>query len=237
VSALALALVLLASPRELNDAGMKAYRAKQLEQAVEQFKKALEEDPEEKTAGPSVKEQVERAKLRALIHHNLACAQSLLRAKGQVCVTDNYRSVIVKHLHESVKYDPSRLERATKDPDLAAVRDTLGFQSLLGLSISRDGDLPTLLPRVRWWSPGEGAYGSTQELTFKADGTCESKRKMMSADGRPMPPKVTKGRWKLDGRTLTIDWGAGTKSEGQVTDTGLTLDGTRWADSPSECEA
>lgn len=231
------ALALLASPKELNDSGMKAYRGKQLEQAVDLFRKALAEDPEEKTAGPSVKEQVERAKLRALIHHNLACAQSLLRAKGQVCVTDNYRGDIVKHLHESVRYDPSRLDRATKDPDLAAVRDTLGFQSLLGLSIARDVDLLALLPRVRWWTPGQGAFGSLSELGFKADGTCESKTKVMTEDGKPLPPKVVKGRWKLSGRKLSIEWADGKKSEGEVAEAGLQLDGTPWSDSPSECDA
>src|SRR3954471_5214301 len=136
-----LLMMLAASPRELNDAGLKSYRAKDLEKAVEQFQKALAEDPEERTAGPTMKEKVERARLRALIHHNLACAQALLRAKGQVCVTENYRGVIVDHLFKSVAYVPSRLERAVSDPDLASVRDTLGFQSLLGLSIERDVDL------------------------------------------------------------------------------------------------
>lgn len=231
------ALLLLASPRELNDSGMKAYRARQLEQAVDLFKKALAEDPEEKTAGPSVREQVERAKLRALIHHNLACAQSLLRARGQVCVTDNYRGDIVKHLHESVRFDPSRLDRATRDPDLAAVRDTLGFQSLLGLSIERDVDLPALLPRVKWWSPGQGAFGSLSDLTFKADGSCVMTTKVISEDGRPLAPKVEKGRWKLLGRKLSLELSGGKKVEGQVTQTGLELEGTLWSDSPSECDA
>lgn len=232
-----LLLVLSAGPRELNDAGMKAYRGKQLEKAVEQFQKALAEDPEDKTAGPSVKERVERARLRALIHHNLACAQALLRAKGQVCVTDNYRSAIVEHLHASVRFDPSRLDRATTDPDLAAVRDTLGFQSLLGLSIERDADLLALLPRVHWWSPGAGAFGSLSELAFKADGSVESKARVMGDEGQVLPPKITAGRWKLTGRKLSIEWKDGKKSAGEVTATGLTLDGTAYGDSPSECDA
>ena len=237
MTALLAVLLLTATPKELNDSGMKAYRARQLEQAVDLFRKALAEDPEEKTVGPSVKEQVERAKLRALMHHNLACVQSLLRAKGQVCVTDNYRGDIVKHLHDEVRIDPSRLDRVTSDPDLAVVRDTLGFQSLLGLSISRDADLPALLPRVKWWSPGQGMYGSMEELTFKADGTCELKRRLMTNDGRPAPPKTSKGRWKLAGRKLTIEWVGADKSEGEVIEGGLQLNGTPWSDSPSECEA
>src|SRR5690348_15954730 len=177
-----LLMVLTAGPRELNDAGMKAYRAKDLTKAFESFKQALDADPEEKTAGPSTKEKVERARLRALIHHNLACVQALLRAKGKVCETDAYRSSIVEHLAQSVKYDPSRLDRATSDPDLASVRDTLGFQSLLGLSIERDVDLLALLPRVHWWSPGQGAYGSLTELGFRADGTVEKKTKALEED-------------------------------------------------------
>ena len=230
-------LLLVASPRELNDAGMKAYRGKQLEKAAGLFKQALAEDPDEKTAGPSMREQVDRAKLRALIHHNLACVQSLMRAKGQVCVTDNYRSAIVTHLHQSVKYDPSRLDRATNDPDLAAVRDTLGFQSLKGLSIERDVDLLALLPRVRWFSPGVGAYGSLSELAFKPDGTCQLTTKVFSDDGKLLPPKISKGRWKLAGRKLEIEWDGGKKVEGQIGANGPELEGTQWSDSPSECEA
>jgi tetratricopeptide (TPR) repeat protein len=232
---LLLALSAAPTPKELNDAGMKSYRAKELEKAVEQFQKALTIDPDDKDA-PSLKERVERAKLRALIHHNLACVQSLLRAKGQVCVTDNYRGVIVEHLRQSVMLDPGRLDRATKDPDLASVRDTLGFQSLLGLSIARDVDLLALLPRVKWWSPGVGAYGSLGELTFKADGTCQLKQRTMSEDGKPPTVTTTNGRWKLSARKLTIDL-PGRALAGEVTETGLELDGTPWADSPSECDA
>ncbi|MBK7860458.1 MAG: tetratricopeptide repeat protein [Archangiaceae bacterium] len=232
-----LMLLLAASPRELNDAGMKSYRARDYAKAVEHFQKALELDPEDKEAGPSVKEQVERARLRALIHHNLACVQSLMRAKGEVCSTDNYRSAIVEHLRQSVRFDPSRLDRAVNDPDLAAVRDTLGFQSLKGLSISRDADLAALLPRVHWWSPGVGVYGSTNELTFKADGTVESKTKVVSEEGKLLAPKVVTGRWKLDGRKLSIDWRDGKKAGGAINDRGFDLDGTAYSDSPSECDA
>src|SRR5438874_1559916 len=132
----------------------------------------------------------------------------------------------------------SRLERATTDPDLAAVRDTLGFQSLLGLSIARDVDLLALLPRVHWWSQGEGAFGSLGELTFRADGTVETKARGFDDEGNVRPAKIVQGRWKLKGRSLSIEWsGVAKKSEGRVTDDGLELDGKRWHDAASECEA
>jgi hypothetical protein len=231
------ALAAAPSPRELNDEGMQAYRAKDFAKAVEVFQAALATDPEDKDAGPSIKEKVERARLRALIHHNLACVQALMRAKGEICATDNLRPTIVEHLHRSVQYDPSRLERATTDPDLASVHDTLGFQSLLGLSIHRDVDLLALLPRVRWWSPGVGVYGSMTEVSFRPDGSIESKTKVISEDGKPLAPKVLAGRWRLSGRKLTIEWKDGKKSSGTVTETGVELDGTRYQDSPSECDA
>lgn len=234
---LCVALALTASVRELNDAGMKAYRIKQLPEAAALFTKALDADPDDKDVGPSVKEHVERARLRAVIHHNLACVQALRRAKGNVCDGDNYRDTIVEHLHKAVALDPSRLDRALTDPDLAGVRDTLGFQSLLGLSAAREADLPALLARVHWWSPGVGAYGSRSQLVFKADGTVVLTTRQMSEEGKVLAPTVLKGKWKLAGRALTFEWADGKKWAGTFSDSGLELDGQHWRDSPSECDA
>lgn len=222
------------TPRELNSAGMDQYRLRKLKEAAALFTRAIAAEPKELPA--TTKEQTELARTLALAHYNLACVLALLRARGQVCEAEAYRSNVLSHLQEAVRRDPARLERALKDPDLASVRDTLGYQSMLGLHPSRTADLPALLPRVRYWSPGAGAYGSIHQLDLVANGTAVLTTRSFDDAGK-VKVKAERGRWKLDGRNLSVTVPS-TALEGPVAEDGsLEFKAGRFTDAPSECDA
>ena len=196
-----LALLLAASPTvaDANAAGMKLYQAKRYPEAIEQFKAAIDSA----TGQPSTKEEVAQSRALALAHFNLACAMALARKAGKTCEVGAYMGVVWEHVLESIRLDPSRLEKAVTDPDLKELRGTLQFQSLLGLSPARESDLPKLLPIVTWYVQG-GAYGPTRDLTFSANGTVELTLRLPNADGFPLDFRHFKGRWTLKGRELKL---------------------------------
>lgn len=238
-----LALVLLfaqpeppVSLRELNARGISAFRQKKLEEAAKSFDAAVRAAPVDPPL--TLKTEVERSRQLAFAHYNLACALSLLRQAGRLCTVENYRSNIIHHLHQAVRLEPSRLERALKDPDLRAVRDTLGFQSLLGLSPRELKDLSKLLTKVRWFAPGKGAAGSLEEYRFFARGTVEALKQRFDDEGKRLPPLRVRGTWTLDGRQLRLVWPGGAVNEGSFVENGqLVFDGQRWSDEPTECDA
>jgi hypothetical protein len=197
-------LLLAATPAEANAAGMRLYQAKRHREAAAEFRRALSLD----AVAPSLKEQTVQRKALALAHFNLACSLALQRKAGQTCETEAYRSTIWQQVREAIAIDPARLERALADPDLATVRDTLAYQSLLGRSPAREADLPGILKGVTWWSEGKGAFGSLHELRFgAADATITSL--VFDGDGNPLPKRnIMKGSWSLSGRTVTITFGA-----------------------------
>ncbi len=221
--------------KELNSAGMDKYKAKQLVEAIALFAQAIEAG--EKEAPLSMKEQVERNRTLALAHFNRACSQALLRKAGRVCDGDAYRSTIMAHLEKAVLLDPSRLERVLADKDLAPIRDTIAYQGMLGFSAKREKDLPTLLSRTHWYSPGVGAFGSLSHVVFKPSGVVTEERRTMNDETGKMSVKQVTGTWTLAGRKLTVTL-EGKAVEGTLGEDGkLVLNGVQFADEPSECGA
>ena len=239
---LTLLLVLAAEPTvfEANAAGMKLYQARKYLEAKDQFVAALKDQ----APRPTVKEQTALVRTRALAEFNLACTLSLLRRTGKVCAADAYRGEVMAHVLASIALDPNRLEKALTDKDLAEIRDTVAYQSLLGLSLERDADVPKVLPKVSWWSQGQGVYGSLHRLQLGPDGRFTLTSRVIDDDGAPKPSKVVKGTWSLTGRTLKLV--AGEPLPGlQATTVELTVSGTQlesrqwttFTDAPSECDA
>ncbi|MBL8939171.1 MAG: hypothetical protein JNM69_31710 [Archangium sp.] len=237
-----LALLLAAAPTvaDANAAGMKLYQAKRYPEAIAQFKAALEREAEQ----PSTKEQVAQTRALALAHFNLACAMALARKAGKTCEVEAYLPSIWEHVLEAIRIDPNRLEKALTDPDLKELRTTLQFQSLLGLSPSRDADLPKLITAVTWYSAGEGAYGSTRSMTFTPGGVSLTLR-LLNEAGLPLDIRTFKGTWTLKGRALKLVFaqplpGLDTKELSFTIEPDGSLAAGQWSrfsDSPSECDA
>ena len=223
------------SARDLNSAGMEKYKARQLVEAIGLFQQAIENG--EKETPLSTKEKVERNRTLALAHFNHACAQSLLRKAGKVCDGDAYRSAITGHLEQSVMLDPNRLERVLADKDLESIRDTLAYHSMLGLTVKREKDLPALLAKVRWWSPGSGAFGSLSQLTFAAGGEVTELVRAVDPEGGKESTRSLKGRWTLTGRSLSLTIEGKTRAGTVGEDGKLELGGVAYRDEPSECGA
>ena len=166
--ALALAHVPAPAARALNTEGFRLYRAGRLPEALERFRAAAEADPR-----------------YALARYNQAATLGALRKQGPqaVCSHDAFRHVITEHLAASVALDPRRLARAKVDPDFDGVRDTVAYQRLLGLDPARPGDAARLVPRVTWWGPGVGAYGSLVKLRFAPRGRVVLERREVGEAG------------------------------------------------------
>lgn len=242
---LLLSILLAASPAETNAAGMKLYQAKKYPEAIAEFRKAIDtyekgEDP------PSMRERILLARTIALARFNLACTLALLRKAGKVCEFDAYRSAITMEVDQSIGLDPNRLEKAVTDPDLTGIRDTLAFQSWLGLSPARERDLPKLLAAVKWWNRGVGVYGSTIDLSFASSGAVTVTMMVFDAEGVPQPKrKSIAGKWTLTGRTLRLTFPPGlpelkTSTLEGTFDAGGDLQFKEWGpfgDQPSECDA
>src|SRR5690242_15593034 len=137
------------SARALNTEGFRLYQAGKYPEALEKFEAAARADPK-----------------FALAHYNVAATLGVLRKKGEICQYSAHRQTILERLNTAVQLDPRRLARAKEDADLDPIRDTVGWQRLLGRSPAKQADVPELLRQVTWFSPGEGVYGSTRKLTF-----------------------------------------------------------------------
>ncbi len=221
--------------KDLNSAGMEKYKARQLVEAIALFQGAIETG--EKDAPQSTKEKVDRTRTLALAHFNHACAQALLRKAGRVCDGDSYRSAITEHLEKSVALDPNRIDRVTVDKDLEPIRDTIAYQSMLGLSVKREKDLPAILTKVKFWSPGEGAFGSLSQLTFGPAAAVTEVLRVVNPEGGKETTKSLKGKWTLTGRTLSVTVDGKTR-EGTIKEDGkIELGGVVYRDEPSECGA
>lgn len=231
--ALLLALTLAHTPaptaRALNTEGYRLYRAGRLPEALERFRAAAEADPR-----------------YALARYNQAATLGALRKQGPqaVCSHDAFRHVITEHLAAAVALDRRRLARAQVDPDFDGVRDTVAYQRLLGLDPARPGDVARLVPRVTWWGPGVGAYGSLVKLRFAARGRVVLERREVGEAGvRAAAPLTGTYRFAPDGKVVL-------QFPVPVADGQRTLEGTLDArgtlnvtglgalrDAPSECEA
>lgn len=221
---LLLALILAApssaqSARALNTEGFRLYQAGKYPEALEKFEAAAQADPK-----------------LALAHYNVAATLGVLRKQGEICPYSAHRQTILERLNTAIRLDPRRLARAKEDADLDPIRDTLGWQKLLGRSPSRQADVPELLRRITWFSPGEGVYGSTRKLTFP-DGKRVVLWRRIIED--PTRTEEQAGTYKIKGRSITLSFPGRKPLTGQMTPRGV-LEfeelGT-FLDSPSECEA
>lgn len=214
--------------RALNTEGFRLYRQGRLPEALERFRAAAEADPR-----------------YAMARYNQAATLGALRKQGPqaVCTHEAYRHVITEHLAAAVALDPGRLARAKVDPDFDGVRDTVAWQRLLGLDPARPGDAARLVPRVTWWGPGVGAYGSLVQLRFTGRGRVVLERREVGEAGpRALAPLA--GTYRFEGPRLVLQFPV------PVADGQRTLEGTLDArgtlnvtglgalrDAPAECEA
>jgi len=223
--ALSLSLAASAQPapsaKALNTEGFRLYQAGKYPEALEKFRAAVQADPK-----------------HALAQYNVAATLGVLRKQGRVCDYDAYRGTILQYLTEAVKLDPRRLKRAKEDPDLDPIRDTVGWQRLLGRSPTRAADVPELLRKVSWYGPGVGIYGTLVTLRFEEGGKLTLSRKVPQDEGPPKQETIT-GTYSVKGRTVEV------RLPGQKPDTGslnaqgmLTMKALgEFYDSPSECDA
>ncbi|QSQ25736.1 tetratricopeptide repeat protein [Pyxidicoccus parkwayensis] len=225
-TSLLLALALTASTpapaaRTLNTEGFRLYQAGRYPEALEKFQEAARQAPD-----------------YALARYNVAATLGLLRKQGKVCEYSAHRDVIVEHLTQAVKLDARRLARAKVDRDFDSIRDTLGWQRLLGRTPEREADVPALLSAVSWFGPAMGIHGSTQGLRFKAGGKVSLWTKEVGEDGTSRLREVP-GTWSVHGRQVELRLKGRASLVGTLNGTGaLTFPelGT-FTDSPSECDA
>jgi len=218
--ALVLAAPSFAQPaRALNTEGFRLYQAGKYPEALEKFEASAQADPK-----------------FALAHYNVAATLGVLRKQGQICPYSAHRQTILERLNTAVRLDPRRLARAKQDADLDPIRDTLGWQKLLGRSPDRQGDVPELLRRVTWFSPGEGVYGSTRKLTFP-----DGKRVVLWRRSIEDPTRTQEqtGTYTIKGRTITLTFPGKKPLPGRMTARGVLEfeELGAFQDSPSECEA
>ena len=207
--------------RTLNTEGFRLYQAGRYPEALEKFQQAARESPD-----------------YALARYNVAATLGLLRKQGKVCEYSAHRDTIVEHLTQAVKLDARRLARAKVDRDFDAIRDTLGWQRLLGRVPEREADVRFLLPAVSWFGPGVGVYGTTQGLRFKSNGRAVLWTRQPDKDGVPRPAEVP-GTYSVRGRQVELRLKGRVPLVGTLTDTGaLTfLELGTFTDAPSECDA
>jgi tetratricopeptide (TPR) repeat protein len=210
------------SAKELNAEGFRLYQAGKFPQALEKFQAAFQADPK-----------------YALAWYNSAATLGVLRKQDRVCEFEAYRETIVQQLGTAVKLDPRRLTRAKEDKDFEPIRDTLGWQRLLGRSPQRVADVPTLLRQVSWFGPGVGVYGTTKKLRFQDGGRVVLWRKTVDDAGTPREEELP-GTYTVKGRAVELRF-PGMKQPLKGT---LTVNGAlkvneldTFTDAPSECEA
>lgn len=222
-----LTLTLAAAPpapsgQALNTQGFRLYQAGRYPEALEKFQEAARASPD-----------------YALAHYNVAATLGVLRKQGRVCEYSAHRDVIVEKLATAVRLDARRLTRAKADADLDVIRDTLGWQRLLGRTPEREADVPALLRAVSWFGPGVGVYGTVQGLRFQPGGKVVLWRKHVDDQGQSRQEE-TKGTYTVKARAVEVRLPGREPVTGTLTPAGaLTFPaelGT-FTDSPSECEA
>lgn len=223
--ALLLAPSALAQPakaKELNTEGFRLYQAGKYPEALEKFQAAAQADPK-----------------HALAHYNTAATLGVLRKQGQVCEYNAFKQTILQYLTTSVRLDSRRLKRAKEDADLDPIRDTVGWQRLLGKSPSRAADVPGILRQVTWYGPGVGVYGTLQRLRFQDGGKVVLWKRTPQDEGAPKEEEIP-GTYSVKGRTVTVKLpGYARPLTGSINAEGvLKLTGLGdFFDAPSECEA
>jgi hypothetical protein len=212
----------------LNTKGFREYQAGRFPEALKLFLEATKADP-----------------THALAEYNVAATLGVLRKKNGACEYEAFKQSILKHLTKAVELDPGRRERMKADPDLDTVRDTVGYQKLLGVDPRKPEDLPTLLEQVSWFGPGTGVYGSMVGIDFQPSGHLELwHRKVEDTEGNPVKTLKVRGSWKTEGSTVYVHLSSPLEGKMDLKAT-LTEDGAldfgtpelMLRDSPSECDA
>lgn len=221
-----LVLVLTASPpepssRDLNTEGFRLYRAGRYPEALEKFQAAVKADP-----------------AYALPRYNLAATLGVLRKQGHVCEYSAHRDVIIEHLTQAVRLDARRLARAREDTDLDGIRDTLGWQRLLGLKPGREADVPALLQAVSWYGPAAGIHGSKHSLRFLPGGRAVLWTRIVDEQGDENHGELP-GTYTVKGRQVELRLMDQKPRKGTLTAAGaLTFPGLgTFTDSEPECDA
>ncbi|MBZ4331611.1 tetratricopeptide repeat protein [Corallococcus sp. AS-1-12] len=223
-----LALTLSAAPaappsgRALNTQGFRLYQSGRYPEALEKFQAAARATPD-----------------YALAHYNAAATLGVLRKQGKVCEYSAHRDAIMEELATAVRLDARRLQRAKEDRDLDVIRDTLGWQKLLGRTPEKEADVPALLRAVSWYGPGVGVYGTIRALKFQGGGRVELWKREVGDSGAPRESR-TPGTYTVRGRTVEVKLPNAAPVTGTLSTTGaLTFPEPLGAftDSPSECDA
>ena len=185
---LLLTSLLSASPAAaLNTEGYRLYLAKRYPEALEKFQAAVKAD-----------------ETHALSHYNLAATLGLLRNQDRVCAFNATREAVLDELERAVKLDEGRRKRMQQDPDFSSVRGTLRYQALLGRKPEVAQDARALLTAITWNMTVEGILHHPLTLTLAADGALTLSRILRIGDD--LKRESYKGRWTLDGTTVTLDF-------------------------------
>jgi tetratricopeptide (TPR) repeat protein len=226
--ALSLSLPAIAQPaqtaKELNTEGFRLYQAGKYPEALAKFRAATEKDPK-----------------HALAHYNVAATLGVLRKQGKVCEYEAYTNTILEYLERSIKLDPKRLKRAKEDPDLEPIRETMGWQILLGRSPKRAKDMPVILRSVKWYGPGVGVYGTLEKLRFEDNGKVVLSKKTPQDEGPPKEEEIT-GTYSVKGLKALVKFPGQepiVASFFEKEDNALVFENATgiFYDYPSECEA
>lgn len=210
--------------RALNTEGFRLYQEGKYPEALEKFKAATQKDPK-----------------HALAQYNVAATLGVLRKQGLVCEYEAYPSTILQYLSASVKLAPNRLKRAKEDADLDPIRETLGWQQLLGRSPTRAADVPEILKQVRWYAHSQGVYGTVGMLTFQDGRKVVLWKKLPQDDGSMKEEEIT-GTYRVKGRTVEVSFPGQKPERGSIKGDGfsgiLSFEALgNFYDFPSECDA
>ncbi|MGQ0504025.1 MAG: hypothetical protein ACT4TC_01770 [Myxococcaceae bacterium] len=168
--------------------GIRLRRAKDYRGALVAFRRSIEAD--EAFAAP---------------HYALAATLGRLRKQGQVCRYEARKEIIVKELWKAVALEPARLGQLRKDADFEPVRDTVGYQRLLGNPPEDPSRVDKLLEHVSWYAGARGAYGSAMTLDLQEKGRFTlSRRVKVNYMNHPYEEAQHPGRWFSDGRNVVL---------------------------------
>jgi tetratricopeptide (TPR) repeat protein len=223
---LLLALFLSAAPtpsgQALNTEGFRLYQAGRYPEALEKFEAAAQ-------ASPTL----------ALAHYNVAATLGVLRKQGKICEYSAHRETILERLKRSIQLDPRRLARAREDADLDPIRDTLGWQGLLGRTPRKTADVPELLRRVTWSSLTATGLQARKTLTFPTTGEVVLDERAFDPERGDIVHRQEKGTYTLQGRALRLSFPNKPPLQGTLTPQGELQLGAlgRFTDMPAECDA
>ena len=212
------------SGRALNTQGFRLYQAGRYREALAKFRAATEADPR-----------------LALAPYNAAATLGVLRKQGRICEEGAHREAILEYLRRAVELDARRLARARVDADFDGIRDTLGWQRLLGRSPEREADVPVLLREVSWSGLTDGALSARRTLTFAPAGHVVLRTVGLEQEGgrAVRRPREERGTYTVQGRAVTLTLPEHGRVEGTLTERGALQLGPwgTFVDTPPECDA